>query len=142
MASAAPARHVLYEAARTALGAAAAEELMASLVPSGSDLATKQDLERFATKDDLQRFATKDDLERLTERFATKDDLQRFATKDDLERLTERFATKQDLERFPTKDEVSRLVLTAVGVLSGTFALVTTAVIAVAAWLVLAERGV
>jgi len=37
-----------------------------------SNLATKQDLERFATKQDLECFATKQDLER----FATKDELE------------------------------------------------------------------
>jgi len=53
--------------------------------------ATKEDLKGFATKDDLQKMesgirhdmATKDDLKR----FATKDDLKRFATKEDVQEI-------------------------------------------------------
>jgi len=63
-----------------------------------ADMATKEDLKRFATKDDLKKFATKEDLKR----FATKEDLERFATKDDLKG----FATKDDLKRFTLKDDL------------------------------------
>lgn len=49
-----------------------------------TEMATKDDLNRFATKDDLKGFATKDDLKA----FATKEDFNRFATKDDLDDLT------------------------------------------------------
>jgi glutaredoxin 2 len=45
-----------------------------------SNLATKQDLERFATKEDLERFATKEDIKN----FATKEDLKSFATREEL----------------------------------------------------------
>jgi hypothetical protein len=45
-----------------------------------TNLATKQDLERFATKEDLERFATKEDLKN----FATKEDIKNFATREEL----------------------------------------------------------
>lgn len=72
--------------------------------------ATKDDLQKMesgirhdmATKDDLKRFATKEDLKG----FATKDDLRSFATKEDLQR----FATKEDLKRFATKEDVQEIV--------------------------------
>ncbi len=78
----------LRERLNEALGSEAAAELMESLPPiRWSDLATKQDLDRFATKQDLDRFVTKQDLDELPtklglDRFATKQDLDRFATRE------------------------------------------------------------
>ena len=108
----------LRERLNEVLGSEAAAELMESLPPiRWSDLATKQDLDRFATKQDLDRFVTKQDLDELPtklglDRFATKQDLDRFATKQDLDELPtklrlDRFATKQDVDRFATREWVS-----------------------------------
>ena len=44
------------------------------------DLATREDLARFATREDFARFPTREDLAQL----ATREDFARFATKEDL----------------------------------------------------------
>lgn len=69
----------LRERLNEVLGSEAAAELMESLPPiRWSDLATKQDLDRFSTKQDLDELPTKLGLDR----FATKQDLDRFATRE------------------------------------------------------------
>ncbi|CAK0761379.1 hypothetical protein CCP4SC76_3500003 [Gammaproteobacteria bacterium] len=78
------------------------------------NMATKEDLERFATKEDLdtgtaeikkdlERFATKEDLDTRTAEI--KKDLERFATKEDLDTRTAEI--KKDLERFATKEDLN-----------------------------------
>jgi len=64
-----------------------------------TNLATKQDLERFATKDDLKNFATKDDF-------------KNFATKDDITEL--KAELKAELKSFVTHDQLNIIIKAAV----------------------------
>src|SRR3954470_13174298 len=64
-----------------------------------TNLATKQDLERFATKDDLKNFATKDDF-------------KNFATKDDITEL--KAELKSELKSFVTHDQLNIVIKAAV----------------------------
>ncbi|WP_419928083.1 hypothetical protein [Candidatus Poriferisocius sp.] len=62
---------------------------MKCVLPDGrNQLATKEDLTKFATKEDLRaleaKMATKEDLRALEAKMATKEDLAELATKDDL----------------------------------------------------------
>jgi len=99
---------------------------LAAVITIPLNVATKEDLERFATKEDFkrleERMATKEDVasvreevRRLEERMATKEDLERFATKEDLKRLEERMATKEDIRRLEnkmaTKEQVEDIAL-------------------------------
>jgi len=93
---------------------------LAAMITIPLNVATKEDLQRFATKEDFkrleERMATREDVasvreevRRLEERMATKEDLERFATKEDLKALEARVATKEDLQRFATREDLKRL---------------------------------
>src|SRR5947208_853250 len=63
--------------------------------------------DQMATKDDLTRFATREDLAALKDQMATKDDLARMATKDDLARMAT--TLRGDIERVQLRlDSIDR----------------------------------